>query len=107
MDKARRKSRLLPSIQRELLRLFVADVPARTAAALTGVNRNTAILYFHKLRERIAEKLAEQTCFLDGEVEVDQNYFGGRRKGKRARGAAGKVPVSASSSVAGSCITSH
>jgi transposase len=93
MDKARRKSRLFPSIQLELLRLFVAGVPARTAAELTGVNRNTAILYFHKLRELIAEKLAEQTPFLDGEVEVDESYFGGRRKGKRGRGAAGKVPV--------------
>ena len=93
MDKARRKSRLLPSIQLELLRLFVAGVPARTAAELTGVNRNTAILYFHKLRELIAQKLAEQTPFLAGEVEVDESYFGGRRKGKRGRGAAGKVPV--------------
>jgi transposase len=61
MDKARRKSRLVPSIQFELLRLFVAGVPARTAAELTGVNRNTAILYFPKLRELIAEKLAEQS----------------------------------------------
>jgi transposase len=93
MDKARRKSRLVPSIQLELLRLFVAGVPARTAAELTGVNRNTAILYFPKLRELIAEKLAEQSPFLDGEVEVDESYFGGRRKGKRGRGAAGKVPV--------------
>lgn len=25
--------------------------------------------------------------------EVDESYFGGRRKGKRGRGAAGKVPV--------------
>jgi len=30
---------------------------------------------------------------LEGEVEVDESYFGGRRKGKRGRGAAGKVPV--------------
>ena len=28
-----------------------------------------------------------------GEVEVDESYFGGRRKGKRGRGAAGKIPV--------------
>ena len=63
------------------------------AADLTGVNRNTAILYFHKLRELIAQKLAAQTPFLAGEVEADEIYFGGRRKGKRGRGAAGKVPV--------------
>ncbi len=93
MDRSRRRSRLLPSIQLELLRLFVAGVPARTAAELTGVNRNTATLFYHKLREIISETLAEQTPFLAGEVEVDESYFGGHRKGKRGRGAAGKVPV--------------
>ncbi|STZ86359.1 IS1016 transposase [Neisseria gonorrhoeae] len=29
----------------------------------------------------------------DGEVEADESYFGGQRKGKRGRGAAGKVAV--------------
>ena len=29
----------------------------------------------------------------DSEVEVDESYFGGQRKGKRGRGAAGKVAV--------------
>lgn len=28
-----------------------------------------------------------------GEIEVDESYFGDVRKGKRGRGAAGKVPV--------------
>jgi transposase len=93
MSKARRKCRLLPGIQRELIRQFVAGVSGRTAAELTGVNRNTAILFFHKLREVIAGRLAEEAPFLDGEVEVDESCFGGARKGKRGRGAAGKVPV--------------
>ena len=31
--------------------------------------------------------------FLSGEIEVDESYFGGHRKGERGRGAAGKVPV--------------
>ena len=31
---------------------------------------------------------------LDGEVEVDESYFGARRvRGKRGRGARGKTPV--------------
>jgi len=30
---------------------------------------------------------------LNGEIELDESYFGGKRKGKRGRGAAGKVPV--------------
>ena len=29
----------------------------------------------------------------DGEAEVDESYFGRQRKGKRGRGAAGKVAV--------------
>ena len=93
MDTIRRRSRLRASIQLELIRHFVAGVPARTAGELSGVNRNTAVLYFHKLRELIAERLAEEAPFLDGEVEVDESYFGGARKGRRGRGAAGKVPV--------------
>jgi transposase len=29
----------------------------------------------------------------EGEIEVDESYFGGTQKGKRGRGAVGKVPV--------------
>ena len=29
----------------------------------------------------------------DDAIELDESYFGGQRKGKRARGAAGKVAV--------------
>ena len=93
MDKLRRRSRLLPSIQKALIVQFVAGVPARTAAELVGVNRNTAILFFHKLREVIVENVTKEAPFLQGEIEVDESYFGGARKGKRGRGAAGKVPV--------------
>jgi len=28
-----------------------------------------------------------------GEIEVDESYFGGARKGKCGRGAAGKIPI--------------
>ena len=29
----------------------------------------------------------------EGEIEVDESYFGGTQKGKRGRGAGGKIPV--------------
>ena len=94
MVSKRRKSRLPASIQRELIGYFVAGASARSAAELCGVNRNTAILYFHKLRELIAERLvADAPDLMAGEIEVDESYFGGVRKGKRGRGAAGKIPV--------------
>ena len=72
---------------------FFIDVRV-SAAELTGINRNSAILFFHKLRELIFEQLALETPeLLGGEVELDESFFGGTRKGKRGRGAAGKVPV--------------
>ena len=89
----RRRSRLDTSIQRGLIVQFVAGVPARTAADLMGVNRHTATLFYHKLRELIAARLEAEAPFSVGDVEVDESYFGGVRKGKRGRGAAGKVPV--------------
>jgi transposase len=36
---------------------------------------------------------SEDASPLFGEIEVDESYFGGHRKGKRGRGAGGKIPV--------------
>ena len=89
-----RRSRLPASIQRALVRCFIAGTPARLAAPLCGVHRHTATLFYHKLRLLITERLAaELPAPFAGEIEVDESYFGGRRKGKRGRGAAGKVAV--------------
>ena len=87
-----RKSRLSESKQQRLIELFISGSTARTAAALIGVNKNTAAYYFHRLRQLIYQAVEDETLF-SGEIEVDESYFGGRRKGKRGRGAAGKVPV--------------
>jgi len=87
-----RKSRLSKEKQQRLLEHFVAGATARTAGALVGVNHKTAAYYFLRLREIIYQATEDDTPF-GGEIEVDESYFGGRRKGKRGRGAAGKVPV--------------
>jgi transposase len=79
--------------QLELIKYFVAGSTARTAADLTGIHRNTAIRFFHKLREKIALKQQNRIEQFCGKVELDESYFGGRRKGKRGRGSAGKVAV--------------
>jgi transposase len=87
-----RRSKLSQRQITELMKLFVAGTTARAAAEVVGVNRNTAILFFQRCRKAIAAHQERQWPFY-GEVEVDESYFGGRRKGKRGRGAAGKVPV--------------
>jgi len=88
----KRRCRLSSYKQSKLLEMFVGGVPARTAAELADVNRHSATLYYHKIREMIAYELDDDSPF-DGEVELDESYFGGHRKGNRGRGAAGKIPV--------------
>ena len=78
-----RRSRLPSYQQGELLKMFVVGATARAAAEAAGV--------FMPLRKLIASKLPSYE--LSGEVEADESYFGGMRKGKRGRGAAGKVAV--------------
>jgi transposase len=89
---ARIRCRIGSYQQGKLLELFIAGATARTAADLTGVHRHSATLFYHKIRNMIALELEDETPFC-GEVEVDESYFGGVRKGTRGRGAAGKVPV--------------
>jgi len=86
-----RKSRLSAKKQNDLITHFVAGTTARAASEIIGVNKHTASTYFMRLRKLIANKLPSYK--LSGEVEMDESYFGGRRKGKRGRGAGGKVAV--------------
>ena len=79
---------------RSLVKVFAADVPALTAAALVGLNRNTTQRYYDRLRLRIGELARKEAEPMAGDVEVDESYFGARRvRGKRGRGASGKTPV--------------
>ena len=86
--------KILKKDQRWLLEFFVLQATARSAADVVGIQANTAALFYHKIRQVIAAQLdlqAEEV--LGGEIELDESYFGGARKGKRGRGAAGKVIV--------------
>ena len=87
-----RKSRLSKYKQNRLIEQFVAGTTARIASSLVGVNKTTASYYFQRLRQLIYDH-SEHLELLEGEIEADESYFGGRRKGKRGRGATGKVPV--------------
>ena len=86
-----RRSRLNNRQQTELIKFFVAGATARAAGEMVGVNRNTATSYFMRLRRLIASHLPSYR--LSGEIEADESYFGGVRKGKRGRGSAGKIAV--------------
>lgn len=75
-----------------LINFFTLEVPASTAANRLQINRHSAERVYHCIRLALARECEHWSPF-EGEVEVDESYFGGKRKGQRGRGAAGKVPV--------------
>jgi transposase len=78
---------------REILKEFSRDTDATECADRANLNRNTINRIYRLLRERVLE-LTEETSPFDEEVELDESYFGAKRvRGKRGRGAGGKVPV--------------
>ena len=77
--------------QYRLIEHFVAGTTARAASQIIGVQATTAARFYMRLRKLIASKLPSYELY--GQVEADESYFGGRRKGMRGRGAAGKIAV--------------
>ena len=70
---------------------FVLEVTARSAVDILDMQPNSAILFYRKIRMVISHHLALAADeVFKGPVELDESYFGGRRKGRRSRGATGK-----------------
>ena len=91
--------KLSKRVQKKLLEFFVLQVTARSAADILDpppppIEPNSAILFYRKSvwSSAIIWPWLPDEVF-EGPVELDESYFGGRRKGRRGRGAAGKVVV--------------
>lgn len=74
------------------IKLFEIDTSVREAAKQLGLAYNT-VYNLHSLIRNAIFAADRSTTSFSGEIEMDESYFGGRRKGKRGRGSAGKVPV--------------
>jgi len=78
---------------RQLLKCFSEDLSATRTAAITNLNRNTINRYFTLFRQRMVALCEEDSPF-QGEIEIDESYFGPRRvRGKRGRGTGSKTIV--------------
>ncbi len=76
-----------------IVKYFCDDLTALTTSKLVEVNRHTVERYYTLLRRRIFEESLKEEK-LQGEVEVDERYFGPTRvRGKEGRGAGKKIPV--------------
>ena len=76
-----------------LIKLFELEVSVRKMAQQMGLAYRTVYRAVQTLRLAIVSQAPDAALLLGGEIELDESYFGGRRKGPRGRGAAGKVPV--------------
>lgn len=77
-----------------VLYYFHLEISANKVADELEIDYETVQSRFMKFREQIAkhcEKEAKEK--INGELEIDESYFGGKRKGKRGRGSKNKAIV--------------
>lgn len=74
------------------IKLFELEMNVRKASRELGMSYNTTHKIYQLIRGKIYEHCSSDNV-LEGEVEADESYFGGKkRKGKRGRGSS-KIPV--------------
>lgn len=76
-----------------ILYYFYIEVSARKTSREFEITYKSVRDRYMKFRQKITEYLDEQFTKLRGELELDETYFGGKRKGKRGRGAYNKAIV--------------
>lgn len=76
-----------------LIKLFELEVSSHRIAKELKISYPTALKATHLIRQAILSKSKDYELLLKGEVEVDESYFGGKRKGNRGRSTKHKVPV--------------
>ena len=76
-----------------LIKLFELEVSVRKMSLQLGLSYRAVYGAVSAIRMAILSHAEDASTLLGGEIELDEAYFGGRRKGNRGRGAAGKVPV--------------
>ena len=76
-----------------LIKLFELELSVRKMAEQMNLAYNTVYHAVRKIRCSILAHAFDAKQLMNGEIELDECYFGGRRKGNRGRGASGKVPV--------------
>jgi len=68
---------------------------SRNGVAAKEIERHTGVTYktAWRMAKQVREIMKENEHFLFGEVEIDETMIGGKKSGKRGRGAAGKTTV--------------
>ncbi|HPD77673.1 MAG TPA: IS1595 family transposase [Spirochaetota bacterium] len=75
------------------IKLFELEISALQASKQLKVGYKTIMNLFDLVRKAIYYEIEGEIELFSGEIELDESYFGGKRKGNRGRGAFNKIPV--------------
>ena len=89
------RQKSLKMVRRELaiVQGFYQQQPAYRLASDLGMDYQAVTRVYQKLRLALYHITELEGAKLSGEIEMDESYFGGKRKGTRGRGAKGKSIV--------------
>jgi transposase len=76
-----------------IIKLFELELSTRKIAKQVSISYPTVLKAVDLIRRSIVTESKGDLALIEGEVEMDEAYFGGKRKGKRGRGAGHKIPV--------------
>ena len=62
------------------MKCFASDISAAPTAKIVGVNRNTTNDWFNCFRKEILKFQEKENGSFQGEGELDESYFGGKKK---------------------------
>ena len=85
----------LNKLQRDMqiLYYFYLEISAKKTCNEMNLDYGVVHRKFMQFRKNIAEYCNKEANKLNGEIEIDESYFGGERKGQRGRGAKNKTIV--------------
>ena len=76
-----------------VIKLFELEVSVRKISEQLNTDHETIYNTAHLIRLAVLSHAEDAEKLFSEEIEVDESYFGSKRKGKRGRGTAGKVLV--------------
>src|SRR3989344_7747955 len=77
----------------QMLFYFYLELSAKKTADEMNLDYGVVHRKFMQFRKAIADYCNREAKKLNGELELDESYFGGKRKGQRGRGAQNKTIV--------------
>lgn len=76
-----------------IIKLFELELSTRKIAKQVSISYPTVLKAVDLIRRSIVTESKGDRDLIKGEVEMDEAYFGGKRKGKSGRGTGHKIPV--------------